>query len=183
MVGTMYPPDGISDMQIWVVRTDCNGDTLWTKTIGGVMGEIAYCIEPTTDSGYIVAGQTYSYGAGSLDVYLVKLGPDPELVTDIADNKAHLLPDFHLQQNHPNPFNPATTIEFDLPRRSNVKVIIYNLLGQEVSRLVDREFPVGNHWITWDGSTNGGVLASTGVYFYRLEAEGVIETKKMLLLK
>lgn len=100
------------------------------------------------------------------------------------DEDDNVLPhSFKLAQNYPNPFNPATSIEFDLPRRSEVKIVVYNLLGQAVSRLVDQDLPAGKHSIVWDGRTNSGAQASTGLYFYRLEAEGFIETKKMLLLK
>jgi len=123
-------------------------------------------------------GNYDSTGTAEDSVYILR---NP---TDVGEDTDSPLPStFSLSQNYPNPFNPTTSIEFDLPRRSQVKVIVYNLLGQEVSRLVDQEFPAGNHRITWDGSTISGVRASTGFYFYRLEAEGFIETKKMLLLK
>ena len=103
--------------------------------------------------------------------------------TAVEDESDDLPVSYNLSQNYPNPFNPSTSIEFDLPRRSNVKISVYNLLGQEVSQLVDQEFSAGNHRIYWDGSTDSGQRASTGVYFYRIEAEGYVETKKMLLLK
>jgi hypothetical protein len=103
--------------------------------------------------------------------------------TAVGDESDDLPISYHLSQNYPNPFNPSTSIEFDLPRRSIVKIGVYNLLGQEVSRLVDGEFPAGNHVVHWDGSTKSGVRASTGVYFYRLEARDHVEIKKMLLLK
>ena len=90
---------------------------------------------------------------------------------------------FELSQNYPNPFNPVTTIEYSLPRRSNVKIDVFNLLGRKVRTLVDREESAGTYSITWDGTSSTGEAVSTGVYFYRFEAEDYIETKKMLLLK
>jgi flagellar hook assembly protein FlgD len=90
---------------------------------------------------------------------------------------------YDMSQSYPNPFNPTTTIEFNLPKRSHVTVKIYNLLGQQVQNLVDEELSVGNYKVTWDGSTSGGDRASTGVYFYRIVTEDFTETKKMVLLK
>jgi len=90
---------------------------------------------------------------------------------------------FALSQNHPNPFNPVTTIEYHLPRRSNVRIDIYNLIGQKVRTLVDGEESAGSYSITWDGTSSSGEAISTGVYFYRFQAGDHVETKKMLLLK
>ncbi len=89
---------------------------------------------------------------------------------------------YRLEQNYPNPFNPVTTINYLLPGRSKVLLIIYNLRGEEIARLVDGIQPSGLHQITWDAS---GV--SSGIYFYRIQAGppagGFIQTRKMLLLK
>jgi len=78
----------------------------------------------------------------------------------------------------PNPFNPLTTIEYSLQYRTEISLIIYNLRGQEVIRLVDEEKPAGLHSAHWDASN----LAS-GVYLYRLQAGDFVQTMKMLLLK
>jgi hypothetical protein len=96
---------------------------------------------------------------------------------------------FELQQNYPNPFNPTTTIKFSLPQESRVRLIIYNILGQEVIALSDEIRPAGHYDAIWDGTTNGGLKASSGVYFYRMEATGKVtgerytSLKKMVLLK
>jgi hypothetical protein len=107
------------------------------------------------------------------------------IVTDVEDDEyGDVLPyRFELSQNYPNPFNPVTTIEYNLPRRSHVTIEIYNILGQKVRTLIDREESAGSYAITWDGRTNIGQQAATGVYLYRLQAGDHIETKKMLLLK
>jgi len=90
---------------------------------------------------------------------------------------------FELSQNYPNPFSPSTTIEYSVPERSHVTIEAYNVLGQKVRTLVDREEPAGSHTITWDGTTDYGQPAATGVYIYRFRAGDHTETKKMLLLK
>ena len=93
---------------------------------------------------------------------------------------------FILNQNYPNPFNPVTTINYALPSTSKVLLIIYNLRGEEIARLVDGIQQAGLHQITWDAS---GV--SSGIYFYRIQVSSTsvrqagdfIQTRKMLLLK
>jgi len=183
MAGSMFPPGGDEWSQVWVVRTNSAGDTLWTTTCGGDGMEDGYCIQPTPDNGYIVVGFTDSFGEGVTDCYLVKLGPDPVLPTDVNDEPNSLLPDFALRQNYPNPFNPSTQIEFELQRRSITRLTVYNILGQQVRNLVNAELSAGQHRITWDGSDDAGDLVSTGIYFYRIEAEGFTESRKMVLLK
>jgi hypothetical protein len=96
--------------------------------------------------------------------------------------------EFALHQNFPNPFNPATTIRYDLPEISHVRISIYNMLGQKVVTLVDRTIEAGFQRATWDMSRSGNALAS-GLYIYQIVADG-IETgkkfttaKKMLMIK
>ncbi len=94
------------------------------------------------------------------------------------------LPDrFSLSQNYPNPFNSSTIIEYDLPIPSIVTIDIYNMLGQKVRTLVDGNRVAGSYKVEWDGNTNGGRAAATGVYLYRIQASGFVKTKKMLILK
>src|SRR5262249_52081439 len=89
-----------------------------------------------------------------------------------------------LQQNHPNPFNPVTTIRFDLARSGRVQLRIYDAAGRRVRTLLDAERPAGwNRSATWNGIDDVGRKAPTGVYLYRLDAAGVTMTKKMVLMK
>ena len=85
---------------------------------------------------------------------------------------------YELLQNYPNPYNPETTISFDLPRTSEVTLKIFNILGEHVTTLVSKRLLAGNHQYKW----NAGSLAS-GVYLYRLEAAGFVQTKKMILMR
>jgi cytochrome c len=88
-------------------------------------------------------------------------------------------PAFVLTQNHPNPFNPATTIHYELPVAGNVELSIYNVLGQRVATLVSQRQPAGRHAVQWQAADFPG-----GVYFYRLETgTGLFQTKKLVLLK
>ncbi|MBI66892.1 MAG: hypothetical protein CMG65_03805, partial [Candidatus Marinimicrobia bacterium] len=90
---------------------------------------------------------------------------------------------YALYQNFPNPFNPVTEIQFDIPDISTVELVVYNLMGQEVRRLVNGEIQAGYHRIVWDGLNNQGEPVSTGVYIYSLTSPSFHSTKKMVLLK
>jgi len=88
---------------------------------------------------------------------------------------------FVLHQNYPNPFNPSTTISYSLPEVAKVKIDIYNVLGQKVAALVDRVETAGNHSVTWDAHH-----FSSGIYYYRIQAEGKTtfeKTQKLVLLR
>jgi hypothetical protein len=90
---------------------------------------------------------------------------------------------FSLQQNHPNPFNPQTQVRYDLPQDCEVKLTIYNLLGQKVKVLVDEHQSAGHKAVFWDGKDERGVEVASGIYFYKIQAGEFVQTKKMLLLK
>ncbi|MBA7479924.1 hypothetical protein ES707_15365 [subsurface metagenome] len=101
----------------------------------------------------------------------------------IKDGEA-LVPDvFNLSQNYPNPFNPETVIQYNLPHASDVHLTVYNLLGQEVVRLVNSHQGPGSYTHTWNGRDARGSMVTSGVYFYRLVAGDFIKTHKMVLLK
>ncbi|UCG51503.1 MAG: choice-of-anchor D domain-containing protein [Candidatus Latescibacterota bacterium] len=94
------------------------------------------------------------------------------------------LPDrYVLYQNHPNPFNPVTTIRYELPERSHVRLAVYNVRGELVRVLVDRSRPAGRFEAHWNGSNSNGEPVASGVYFYKLTTKGFTQTKKMVLLK
>ena len=90
---------------------------------------------------------------------------------------------FSVSQNYPNPFNPATEFKFDLPRASQVKIEVFNVLGQRVKTLVDEKRRAGSHVADWDGTDEKGADVSSGVYFYRMMADDFSDIKKMILLK
>ncbi len=95
---------------------------------------------------------------------------------------------FALYQNTPNPFNPSTSIRFDVPVRSLVRLSVFNMLGQEVRTLFDGESEPGSRTVVWDGRTAGGVGLPSGAYFYRVtmkgaDGSGATEQKRMMFIK
>lgn len=102
-------------------------------------------------------------------------------VTDLPDN----IPlQFELYPNYPNPFNPSTTISFDLNIANNISLIVYDAMGREIKRLTDYEFFYpGKHQIVWDGKNNSNQSVSSGVYYYKLFFGSTNKTRSMILLK
>ena len=91
--------------------------------------------------------------------------------------------DFALHENYPNPFNPTTTLRFDLPEISDVNLVIYNMLGQKVRAFNMNSISAGSHSIKWNGTNELGKSVSAGVYLYQLQAKDFVKTRKMVLLK
>ena len=88
-----------------------------------------------------------------------------------------------LGQNRPNPFSGGTEIRYQLANKGKVRLVVYNVLGQAVRRVVDKEQEAGAYMATWDGRDVAGGIASSGVYFYRLEAGGQSKTRKMVKVR
>ncbi len=98
--------------------------------------------------------------------------------TNVQQSSNNKINGFHLEQNYPNPFNPLTRINFSIPFRCKVHVRIFDLLGNQIATLVDRDLDSGSYSREWNGSSS-----ASGVYFYRIEAGGFFVVKKMLLIK
>jgi len=102
------------------------------------------------------------------------------VITDVDEARPNLndVAEFSLSQNYPNPFNPSTTIEYNVAKAADVQLAVYNVIGQKVAVLVDEKVSPGAHKVEFDASR-----FSSGLYFYRLEVDSKVETKKMVLMK
>ena len=101
-----------------------------------------------------------------------------ETLTGVDDEFGNIPREYSLSQNHPNPFNPVTSIEFSIPKESEISLTIFDLNGREIEKLAKGIFRSGYHSVDWDASN-----LSSGVYFYRLTAPGYVDTKKMIFLR
>ena len=90
---------------------------------------------------------------------------------------------FTLHQNFPNPFNPITTLRYDLPEDNFVMLTVYDMLGREVTQLVNTTQEAGFKAVHWDATDSMGRPVSAGVYLYQIKAGEFVQTKKMVLLK
>jgi hypothetical protein len=142
----------------------------------------------------VESGKTYMSFSGSSGTWLdmgsgyandigIRIRTSPTLIVDADDIHDSSPSDFSLSHNYPNPFNPATTIEYELRKESHVDISIYNLLGQKVSTVVDGVKSAGEHSARWDGTDYDGKHVPSGVYFYRIASRGYTDSKKMLLLR
>lgn len=95
-----------------------------------------------------------------------------------TDERAELPTEFVLHGNYPNPFNPTTSIRFDLPERSEVQLVVFDVLGRQVTTVVDKTMVAGRHAVTWEAP-----LLPSGVYLYRLEAGTSTAQSGMILLR
>ena len=126
----------------------------------------------------------YWYKVAAVDIHgnesaFAVLGPD--MVT--GDDPMPVPDATFLTQNFPNPFNPATTIEFGLERPSRISLQVYDAAGRLVRIIADEERPAGHYSEVWDGKDGSGRAVSSGVYFYRLDTGSFTRTRKMILLK
>ena len=152
------------DPENGVFRSTDNGDN-WTEINTGLTNTIVNSL---------AINSTSHIFAGTFDGVFRSL----ETTISVREVAGDMLSSFRLNQNYPNPFNPETVIGYALPIRSDVKLTIYNLRGEEVALLIDGTMPAGNHQVSWDASG-----FASGIYFYRLQADDFVQTRKMLLLK
>ncbi len=147
---------------------------------------------PVSESEYtdssVVGGQTYyyvivaDYGSDGLSAASPEVTVTPQSVGTLG--KTTFLPDhFALAQNFPNPFNPVTTINYQLPQTEMVKLVIYNLYGQKIKTLVSARQTANYYSVLWNGTNDNGQSIATGIYFCRIEAGDFRAVRKILFLK
>ena len=127
----------------------------------------------------------HSQRANNYDLYAIVSNLTPFVtVVEGSIDIAFLPPfSFYLDQNFPNPFNLETSVSFALSKASHIKLSIYNILGQKIKTLIDKNMNVGNHVFRWDSRDNSGNTVTSGIYFYRIEAKEFSQMKKMILMK
>ncbi|MDY6915008.1 MAG: T9SS type A sorting domain-containing protein, partial [Candidatus Cloacimonadota bacterium] len=91
--------------------------------------------------------------------------------------------DFISTHNYPNPFNPITTIKFDIPQKTNVKVTVFNVKGEKVTTLVNSELNSGSHSVIWNGKDRNNNSVASGVYFYQVKTANSTAVRKIMMIK
>lgn len=111
-------------------------------------------------------------------------GDTTNIITSVEDLSENQLLDFDLFPNYPNPFNPTTTISFKIINAQNILLVVYDIMGKEIKRLIDNEFyQPGIYKIIWDGKNSSNQLISSGAYYYSLISDGIRITRSMILMK
>jgi hypothetical protein len=166
---------------------DTAGIGVWQKpALGGWYKE---------DGGQFVfiSGRPYRFNYSDLrhniSFILREFFGEPEVSdTNDPDNQG-VVKNYSLEQNYPNPFNPSTTIQFDLIEDADVRLSIYNILGEEVRILVNKRETAGHNYVQWDGRDDSGTLVGSGVYIYRIVIQATgsnfnwNDSRKMILLR
>ncbi|MCP4414066.1 MAG: T9SS type A sorting domain-containing protein, partial [Gammaproteobacteria bacterium] len=173
------------------VLVDLDNDTAIYSVDGQVIKGWKWSNGTFGTPGPVELGGSNFYGGGPVgafdfyvDDYCIAVEDSNWIIIGTGDDEISLLPKtFDMKQNYPNPFNPTTTIEYQLPKKSDVKIVIYNVLGQAVRTLVDNSADAGYHQKVWDGMNDFGNRAATGIYFYRMVAKDFVKSKKMILMK
>jgi len=109
--------------------------------------------------------------------------PSNIVTTEQSDTGDYIPLETSLKGNYPNPFNPTTTISFDLANSSDVNLEVYNIKGQKIITLVDDDYAAGQHFVIWNGKDASNRNVASGVYFYKMVTNNYSEIKKMMLLK
>tara|TARA_A100001011_G_scaffold43041_1_gene40532 strand:- start:484 stop:1992 length:1509 start_codon:yes stop_codon:yes gene_type:complete len=164
----------------YLIKYNEFGDVSWQKTFSSFdVSEEIYdwageAIDLTYDGGGIIAIDNGQFGFLRLNNIQNTLSNDLRYVSP---------PSFKLYNNHPNPFNPVTTIEYELPENGLVSVTVYDIIGNVVNNLVNTNQSFGYKSVQWNATNNQGEPVSAGVYLYSIEAGNFRQTKKMILLK
>lgn len=171
--------NGDFDYFIRLIKTDIDGNEMWRKLYGFGDVDVGYNIRQTKDRGYIIIGIRDNFQFG--DIYIIKtdkLGfSDPPL--SLMNNFETIPDNFKLFQNYPNPFNPVTIISYSIRKNSFVRIVIFDIKGKEIKRLINEFKLEGIHKIQF----NAYDLPS-GVYFYRMLIDNrIIDFKKMILIR
>ena len=179
----MYPATAGQD-DFWLIKADSDGDTLWTDVIGGEWWDIGQSLIQIENGNLLLLGTTESYTSYpdnqyDTDFWLINYSPDQ---MNLEDDYS-VLTGYKLSNAYPNPFNSTTKIDYGLPDISNVKLVIYDILGREVISLINQKQEAGYKSITWHGVDSFGMNVGAGMYFYVLEADNFRQVKKMVLLK
>lgn len=174
---------GAGQRDVYLVKTDANGETLWTRAFGGPGKEWAYSVQETDDGGYIIAGWTDSFGAGGMDVYVIKT--DANGLVQVGDDtvEGSRIRTLCLAQNHPNPFRSTTTIPYALAEQERITLAIYDIRGARVRTLISGAISAGQHQVVWDGRNDHGHEVGSGVYFCHVQSGERNETRRMVVLR
>ena len=175
---------GLTEIREFVIGQRVEGLTLPEGT--GGTAPLTYSLSPALPAGLTFDAITRTIAgtprAASETVYTYTVTDANGAIASLA---LQTLPAaFSLADNFPNPFNPATTIQYALPQAADVELTVYNVLGQPIRTLVAEHQNAGRYVVEWDATNDSGHSLSSGMYFYRLQAGGEFhEVKKMLLLK
>ncbi len=165
---------GAGNTDAWLIKTDSYGSEEWNQTLGGDRAERDLTIRHTADGGYVIAGSTSSIDTGNNNVWLIRLAAEG---VEVDEPSASIPTEYEIAAAYPNPFNSTTRISVALPEVSDLRVSVFNIIGQEVAVIADANYSAGYHNFTFDA----GDMAS-GVYFVQASVPGRMNNLKKIVL-
>lgn len=178
-----WDTSGTLDFCVRLRKVDNVGTEIWRRSFGFSGDEHAWKVRQTSDSGFIIMAFT-DYGAGFYDMFIIKTDKNGNSAPYIGiEPFSTIIPNkLEFRGNYPNPFNPVTKLEFDIPHQSTVSLIIYDILGREVERLVNETLEAAEYSIDFNARS-----LPSGIYFARLTASSdnntYTKTQKLVLVK
>lgn len=166
----------------YLVEVSADSDFATYAVLDSAVSENQYQADPVLENGYYY-WRVRAFNDNGWGPYSQTMQFFLDDQTGIDDEGAVLPENFHLYQNHPNPFNATTRISFYLPKQSKVEIDIYNITGALLDRVVNDIYPAGDHSISWNGTDSAGHELASGVYLYKLRADDYSEVKRLMLLK
>lgn len=170
------------------ILTSLDGGVTWQQQsvadiAGGTFSDMSAVSFGAASDSVQAWAVTFAFGVNSpVGGYVLNYRQRIGVLTGVQEH-ASIPVEYALSQNYPNPFNPSTTISYDLPKSIHVKLVIYNVLGKEVRKLVDATQAAGHHQITWNSKNEAATSVASGVYFYRIKAGDFEMTRKLMLMK
>ncbi len=175
-----YSPSG---EELWVARYDGpghGGDYAISLAVDGSGNVYVTGMSPPSVEIYRDDYATIKYSPSGEEIWVARYD-GPELV--VSEDNDMIPQNYQLHEAYPNPFNPVTTLRYDLPERDDVTLTIYDILGRQVRTLVQGIEEPGYKMVIWDGTNDLGEQVSAGVYLYRIKAGDFTQTRKMVLLR
>ena len=176
-----YHVPGYNDIQglVWYQYGRVNDRWPWGHEGGWTLGaRTAMLFQQEENWGVIYFMNMFYSGTSTAHLFLLNTLCDYAQKITNVEEISNILTDFYLEQNYPNPFNNSTVIKYSIPKEGLVTFKVYNLLGEEVARLVNDTKQTGNYEVSFDATG-----LPSGIYFYRLQTPNFTQTRKMILLK
>jgi len=174
---------GTAGEAAWMVSSNPTGTVLGFSLMGtsipvgeGVLTNVAWDGDQQDLWGYLDLAVTNIAGPGGTAL-TYEIG-DPFLNTDET-----IVNEFKLDNNYPNPFNPTTKIDFQVAQPGDVTLVVYDILGHEITTLVSGFHTPAQYTVTWDGTNASGNQVSSGIYYYKMISGNFVDTKKMMYVK
>lgn len=176
--GGQPPEGGISLTRVEAYDPETNS---WKTMASMPTGRVDLTTSAVNGKIYAIGGVQFEYP--NITVLSTVEEFDPNGPTAVETDAGSVPVSFVLHQNFPNPFNPETTIKYEISRQTHVVLKVMNLLGQEVRTLIDEEQSPGLYEVRWDGKDNHGQRVASGAYLYRMESKDFVQVRKMVFIQ